>query len=84
MRSLRQFCAASILVLVLAFSAFAGEMSTPGITAPPPPPDHSLAGGLIETPGVTSCETSNSETATIDSVRELALHLFDGMMSSIF
>ena len=33
MRSIRQFCAAFGLTIVLAFSAFAGDMLGPGVTA---------------------------------------------------
>jgi hypothetical protein len=36
MKTLRRLCAVFVLTLVLALSAFAGDMST-GITAPPPP-----------------------------------------------
>ena len=83
MNSLRQLCAASILVIVLAVSAFAGEMSTPTFTSPPPPPPSPMT-SFIDTPGTISTEASNTETPAIDSVRELALYLFDSMMSSVF
>ncbi|HEY6189589.1 MAG TPA: hypothetical protein VIW80_18190 [Pyrinomonadaceae bacterium] len=33
MRYLRQFCAVSMLVCALAFSAYAGDIECPGITA---------------------------------------------------
>jgi hypothetical protein len=38
----------------------------------------------MDTSGVTTSETSNSEVASTDSVTELALYLFDSMVSSIF
>lgn len=44
MRSIRQFCAAFVLTLILTISAFAGDMGFPGVTAP----------GEISTPGVTA------------------------------
>jgi hypothetical protein len=36
MKHLREFCAAVVLTCVLALSAHAGEISCPGIAAPPP------------------------------------------------
>lgn len=83
MRKLKQLCIATVLTLALSFTTFAGNMDTPPFTTPPPPPQSSLTGDM-STPGVTASEASNSETAAIDSVRELALYLFDSMMSSVF
>ncbi len=37
MNTLRQTCAASILSLALAISAFAGQIDSPGYVPPPPP-----------------------------------------------
>jgi len=36
MNTLRQTCAATVLSLLLAVSALAGQISSPGIVAPPP------------------------------------------------
>ena len=36
MRTVKAICTATILVLALTFPAFAGDISTPGITAPEP------------------------------------------------
>lgn len=47
MRNLRQLCATSFLTMIITTSAFAGDMQTPGITAPPPdqqPPVAAVAG----------------------------------------
>jgi hypothetical protein len=55
-KSIRQFCAAFLLTLVLALTALAGDMSFPGIAtadqAPSPP--NSTAAGDMHTPDVTS------------------------------
>lgn len=83
MKSLRRFCASSILVIVLAFSVFAGEISTPGIAAPPPPTTQSSVNTDVQTLGATANETSNSEMTTMDSVTVFALYLLDSMMSSV-
>ena len=80
MRKLKQLCFATVLTLALSLTAFAGNMETPAVV-PPPPPDHSL---VTDTSDMTTSETSNSETGVINSVRELAMYLFDGMMSSVF
>ena len=38
MNTLRQTCAASVLSLLLAVSALAGQIPSGGVVAPPPPP----------------------------------------------
>ena len=38
MKTLRQTCAATILMLVLAVSIVGGEIDCPGVVSPPPPP----------------------------------------------
>ena len=38
MKTLRQTCAATVLCLALSASAFAGQISSPGVVPPPPPP----------------------------------------------
>ena len=42
MKTLRQFCVATILSLMLAVSVLAGHMDTTGVAAPPPPPTNSM------------------------------------------
>ena len=79
MRELKQLCTATMLLLALAFTAFAGDIHTPGIISPPP--DQPSITGDMHT-GLTASETSNSETTAIDSVMGLALYLFNGITSS--
>jgi hypothetical protein len=38
MKNRKPLCAAAILSLALSFPAFAGDIQTPTITTPPPPP----------------------------------------------
>lgn len=38
MKSLKASCIAAILALAFSIPASAGEVETPGVTAPPPPP----------------------------------------------
>ena len=38
MKTLKAICTAAILALALSVPAYAGDMLTPGYTAPPPPP----------------------------------------------
>ena len=38
MKTVKAICAAAILALSLSVPAYAGEIQTPGLTAPPPPP----------------------------------------------
>ena len=63
MKSIRQFCAAFGLTIVLACSAFAGDMLGPGVAANGDMsfPGASVAGDML-TPGVTD-----------DSIMEIAL-----------
>jgi hypothetical protein len=82
MNRIRQFCAATVLTLSIAFTCFAGEMHT-GI-ADPPPEQRTSVEGYIDTPTINGYETSNSEMAATGSVTELALYLFDSMMYSVF
>lgn len=86
MRNFGQFCrksvAASVLVLVLACSAFAGEMPFPNITSQPP----ATANGTIPYPGVASpTDTLNGEVqypgATLDAVTGVALSLWQSALS---
>lgn len=63
MRSIRQFCAVFVLTLVLALSAFAGDMGFPGITAP----------GEMQTPGVTAADEISIPGVTVDPLTEMSL-----------
>lgn len=41
MKTLRSFCAAATLILVLSLPTMAGDMTTWGVAPPPPPPSAS-------------------------------------------
>jgi hypothetical protein len=83
MRKLKQLCTATAFALALSFTAFAGNMDTPTITSPPPL-NQPMVTGSTDTTNVASSDTSNSETVTTDSVKELTLYLFESMMFSVF
>ena len=49
MRTLKALLASCILVMTLSMPAFAGNISTPGVIEPPPPPQGWVTeGGLIQ------------------------------------
>jgi hypothetical protein len=79
MKHLRQFCVASILTVVLALSAFAGDIEC-GVVAPPPPPAASAMGdiecGLTDING-----TQSIETASIDPVTDFTLNILQSMLA---
>ena len=62
MKTLKTLCAAAIVSLALAIPTFAGDIQTPTVINPPPPPAASIRGdigspgvaGDVSTPGVTS------------------------------
>ena len=79
MKKFRQFCACFVLTLIVALSAFAGEIPFPGDTNPPPPPSM-----LSDTS--TSDATSNTSTSaavTLDPVTETTISLLQSV-NSIF
>jgi hypothetical protein len=49
MKSLKTICTAAILALALSAPAYAGDMTTPGYTAPPPPPPPSSSNTSVAT-----------------------------------
>jgi hypothetical protein len=73
MKTIRQICATIVLITVLAFSAFAGEMST-GIATPPPPTQQgemsTTVSGQMDT-GIT----------TTDTATEIALNLLPSLLA---
>lgn len=78
MKNLRRFCAAAVLTSVLAFSAFAGDISCPGVIPPPQP----LMISETDTPGATSTgETSVPGEVALDPVTEAALGLLQNLLS---
>jgi hypothetical protein len=55
MKSLKAICTAATLALVLSVPVYAGDVLTPGYTAPPPPPQ-----SRVETEQTVATETSSS------------------------
>ncbi len=70
MKQLKQLCAAVLLTLALALSAFAGDIEFPGVTSSPSQPS---ASGDISTPATTSIDPL---TAVALSILQNALSLF--------
>jgi hypothetical protein len=79
MRTLRQLFGASILILTLALSALAGEMSTP-LTSPQSAPTSSSTEGQVVLAGEITTMNSPENTAG-DSVTEAALSVLQGVLS---
>ena len=65
MKTLKTFCAAAIVSLTLAIPTFAGDIQTPTVTSPPPPPA-AKALGEIGTPGLTGDMGNPGMTASGD------------------
>lgn len=80
MKTLRQLCAASMLVLTLSLSALAGDMSTT-IVQPPPLANATAAGQLSTTSTANSAVIENGEASIIDSMTETALNLLQSVLS---
>lgn len=78
MNCLRQFCAASILILALTLSAFAGDINC-GVAAPPPP--QAAITGDINCGVTLTCQSSSTETVSLDPVTGLALSLLQSLLS---
>ena len=73
MKQLKQFCAAALLTLAIGATAFAGDISSPACTAPPPPPaDTSSPAATNPAPGDTSTSVI---TSTTDSITGLTVML---------
>lgn len=75
MRTFRQPCAAFVLTLILALSAFAGEIST--TVASPPPSTQQATAGEIQTGIAGEIQT------TITTTTEFVLNLILGVFSLI-
>jgi hypothetical protein len=67
MKVLRELCAAFVLTLTLALSAFAGDIQTMITTTPPPSQQSTTRAGDIETP--------------VAATTEIALNLLSGVLS---
>ena len=82
MKTLRKFCATTVLSLALAFSAAAGDMSGPGnITEPPPPPPQPTSvTGDMSGPGTRMMgDTPVSDVQLLDPVTSLTLSLLESV-----
>lgn len=77
MKNLRRFCATVVLTFVLALSAFAGDISCPGIIPLPP---RSMVAGDMETSGATA-PGKTSAPGVLDPVTEAALSLLQSILS---
>jgi hypothetical protein len=80
MKHLRRLCAVVVLAMALSFSAFAGDVLTPGATQPPPK--------CSTTKASVTTETANSELgdvltpgAALDPVTEATLSLLESLLS---
>jgi hypothetical protein len=80
MRHLKELCAACVLTLVIAISAFAGNMETM-IVSPPPPPPSATTQGNMEAGSAGNMETT-SITAT-DAVTGIVLSLFQSLLALV-
>ena len=84
MKHLRRLCAVVVLAMALSFSAFAGDILTPGATQPQPKQRSMTTSVAAET----SNGTSDSEPgdiltpgAVLDPVTEAALSLLQSLLS---
>lgn len=76
MKHLQKLCAAVMLLVVLSFSARAGEITTWGVAPPPPPPPASAT--ATEPGDITTDATGNATDSAIGSealLTELTLSL---------
>jgi len=66
MKALKAICTATVLALALSVPTYAGDILTPGVVNPPPPPGTSVvtepALGEISTYGVESTSLGVAET----------------------
>lgn len=80
MKKLKRFPTAVLLILVLALSVSAGDIGTPGATAPPP--QRSSVTGEILMPGATATgDIQFPGVDALDPVTEAVLSLFQGLLS---
>jgi hypothetical protein len=79
MEKLQRFSAAVLLTFALAWTALAGDIGTPGATAPAP--QQSSVTGDIGTPGVTTTgQIPTPGVVALDPVTEAALNLFQSLL----
>jgi hypothetical protein len=80
MNRLRQFCAATVLTLVLVFTVFAGDMAT-GYVQPPPQQQQSAFSGDMATGDTATNLTPITGATYIDPVTGHALSILQSLLS---
>jgi hypothetical protein len=78
MKSLRHFCAITVLTFTLTLSAFAGTIECGTV---PPPPSTQTATRNDLTTGITVIDEGSAETATIDPLTEFTLSILQTMLA---
>ena len=83
MRTLRRLCAAFVLILALALSAFAGDMPTPGVVSPPPPENQATTSGDMSTTFAGQMDTTvtGDMPTGIAATDSTLLNLLQGVLS---
>lgn len=71
MKNIRQLFSAAVLTLAISSVAFAGDMWTPGIVNPPPPPGEGRA----------ASSTLKVDVTALDTLTEAAMFLCESMLS---
>ena len=77
MNRLRQFCAATVLTLMLVLTVFAGDMATGHV----PPPQESAVSGDMATGSTDPTQTPITADPYIDPVTRHALSLLQSLLS---
>jgi hypothetical protein len=80
MKTFRQLCAASVLILTLTLPASAGWISTT-VAPPDPSPTPAAAAGEMQTGITGQAETGSSEATAADSATQAALNLLQSVLS---
>ena len=80
MKVLRQFCAITVLTVVLAQAALADEgVIHPGFAPPPPPPP--TTNGVIHPGSTDPTKEFNSEDEPVDLITEITLNLVQNLLA---
>ena len=69
MKKLQQFCSAVVLMLLLTFSAIAGDIQAPGV-AVEPPPQTALTGDM-----------GSPKAVALDPLTEITLKMLESILS---
>jgi hypothetical protein len=81
MKTFRQLCAASVLILTLTLPASAGWISTTVAPPNPSPTPASAVAGEMQTGIAGQEETGSSEATAADSATEIALNLLQSVLA---